>query len=244
LKLQAAILDTTRWMLVGSAVAYGCAAASLSGVVLGDNNAPVANARVFYQSIPPIVRGPNRRPIATAPIVGGSLQTGADGRFAVSGIPAGIYQLCAYGLTDHQLGSCDWIQGATHADLSAGQTVQNMVLRIAEGALLTFEVKDPESQIRDLADLQVPGGRMPLSGGNFAIGVFAGTRYARAKLASTTPGHRQYQLAIPKNDTVRLFLETSLSVKDAAGATVITHAPGVRISPEGQSEMTISLTVP
>ncbi|HLJ16495.1 MAG TPA: carboxypeptidase-like regulatory domain-containing protein [Bryobacteraceae bacterium] len=243
MRTQRAVSFAIGWTLVSMILLRTGLAVSFSGVVLDDSNAPVANALVVYQSIPPLVRGPDGRPIATGPLVGANVQTGPAGIFAVSGLPAAIYKLCAYGTSNSQLGSCEWIQGTTRIDLSSAPIIQNLVLRIAEGALITFEVQDSQSKIRDLADIQATGGLMPVSGGNFGIGIFAGSRYARAKLTSTTAGDRQYQLAIPKTTAVRVFLDTSLDIADSTGAAVIRRAPGPTISPGGQAAITVNLTV-
>src|SRR5207249_1903846 len=131
-------------------------------------------------------------------------KTAADGRFSIRGLPAATYHLFAYGVKDTHLGSCEWGQGTMRVDLTQGQTEQ-VKFQIAEGTIFTFHVEDPKHQIRDLTDLQTASARQPLSGGNFAIGLWAGARYTRARLASTNGATRKYQIAIPKTAHVRLF---------------------------------------
>ena len=50
--------------------------------------------------------------------------------------------------------------------------------------------------------------------------------------------------AIPKTSAVRLFLDTTLSVADATSAPAAARVPGQMISPGGQGQLTINLTVP
>ncbi len=123
------------------------------------------------------------------------------------------------------------------------QTVQGLKLVVAEGTLLVFQVSDPKNLIRDLADLPIVNGRLPLTGGNFRIGVFAGTRYAQAHLVSTSPGVRKYSLAVPKTATVKLFLDTTLGVLDSTGAAVPVGQPSVSVAAGGQSQVTVNLQV-
>jgi hypothetical protein len=198
---------------------------------------------VLYRSVPVFLRESDGQLIDTGPGVGANVSTG--GRRLSDQWAAGgpVLSLCIRSQPSY-LGSCEWAQGTMSADLSSGQAVQNLVLHISEGSLVTFEVQDPNSRIRDLADLPAPSGGMAISGANFGIGVFAGLRYTRAALLSTSAGLRQYQLAIPKTASVRLYLDTSLSVLDETGAAAITRAPGAAVAPGGQSEMTINLTVP
>ena len=102
----------------------------------------------------------------------------------------------------------------------------------------------PRHQILDLADLQTANGRLPVSGANFAIGAWAGSRYARAKLVSTSGATRRYQLAIPKTAAVRLFLDTSLNVVDATGMAISAGRPSSTLAAGGQAEVVINLTIP
>jgi hypothetical protein len=117
-------------------------------------------------------------------------------------------------------------------------------LHISEGTVLTFVVQDLKNQTRDLADLYTGAAKLPLSGSNFAIGVWAGSRYVMAKLVSTNGGVRKYQLAIPKTAVVHLFLDTRLTVLGATGGPIATHVPGDALAANGAAEIVTSLIVP
>ena len=106
------------------------------------------------------------------------------------------------------------------------------------------KVADPRSQIKDLESLAPPGGGAALSGANFGIGVWVGTRYARAGLISVASGVRTYQLAVPTTAVARVYLDTSLKVLDSTAATLSVHQAGVTLAAAGQSQVTVNLTVP
>ena len=154
-----------------------------------------------------------------------------------------MYSLCAYGSKSTHLNSCEWGRGITGVNLVSGQTA-TVNFQLADGTLLTFQVQDPRNQIRDLESLPVVNGRMPLTGANFAIGVWAGTRYVRARLVSTTGATRQYELAIPKTVSVRLHLDTLLNVLDANSAAVPLGKTSLTIPAGGLAAITTNLTVP
>ena len=214
----------------------------LSGVVVDDKGAPIPNAVVVYSTVPKVTEGPDGRRVTAGPQFGAQVRTGADGSFAINGLQSATYDVCVYGVKDTHLGSCEW-QGLTRVNVASGEVVR-LNFRIPEGTMLTFQVQDLRGQIRDLADLYTKGGRIPVFGSNFAIGVWAGSRYASAKLVSKAASLRVYQLPIPKTATVRLFLDTQLTVLDAASALAPSRLPGAAISAQGLAEITTSLTVP
>jgi hypothetical protein len=63
-------------------------------------------------------------------------------------------------------------------------------------------------------------------------------------LVSASAGTRQYQVAIPKTASVRLFLDTLLTVVDANSVAVPIGQPSLTISAGGQAAVTTNLTVP
>jgi hypothetical protein len=161
---------------------------TLAGVVVDDVGAPIPRALVFYHSVQTRVRLGDGHFSFTGSSISSSVRTAADGSFVATGLPAATYQLCAYGTRDSHLGSCEWGQGTTGVNLASDQTV-NLKFVVAEGTLLTFQVEDPKHQIRDLESLQAETGRPAPPGANFAIGIWAGTRYAHSSSnAGCSPG--------------------------------------------------------
>ena len=229
------------WLL--SVAVAAAAGSSITGVVVDGNGAPIAYAVVFYSSLPSRTSAPDGRRISTGPFVGSGVKTGTDGSFTVAGLPAATYSLCAYGPKADHLGTCEWGDGARTITLADGQPAQLRFV-VAEGTLLTFQVEDPKHRVVDLESLPRTDGRIPLSGGNFAVGVWAGTRYLRAGRLSTAGVTRRYQVAIPKAATVRLFLDTTLNVADNTGAALSTRRLSTPIAAGGQSEVVINLAIP
>jgi len=232
------------WLaLAGAGAARGDSTGAFSGTVLDDSGKPVANAVVQYGKIRAAVMGINGRPVSVGTPFGSAVRTSADGSFAVAGLPPGTYQICAYGPMNFHLGSCEWTHGMVTLDLSNGQATRGLTLQVAVGALVTFEVQDPKGQIRDMADLQQAHGGIPAAGANFRVGIMAGTRYVQATRVSSAGNLREYQVAIPKTATVRIFVDTSLHVTDAGGAAVTAFRPGAAVSVAGQAVVRIPLTV-
>jgi hypothetical protein len=185
---------------------------------------------------------PWRLRTVTGPLVASGVTAAADGAFTVSGLPPGTYNLCAYGVKNTDLGSCEWGQGTTRVNIASGQTAQ-VTLTVTQGTLLTFEIQDPRQQIRSLEDLQPAGGGLALTGANFAIGIWAGARYLRAALVSTSGTMRRYQLAIPQS-AVRLYLDTSLNAVDASSVPILARQQGATIAAGSQAEVVVNITVP
>jgi hypothetical protein len=229
---------------IWSTLSAADSAGSISGVVVDESGAPIANALVTLQSPRPYLPGVDGRPVPAGPGVNSVARTGADGVFVATGLPSGKYYLCAYGVKPTQLRSCRWNQSATDLDLSPGQNVQGLRFIIVEGTLLIFHVLDPRGVIQDLADLPVVDRRLPLRGANFRIGVWAGAQYAQASLLSKQAGFREYGIAIPKNANVRLFLDTSLPVVDANGVAVGVGRPSASIAAGAGPQLQTDLKVP
>jgi hypothetical protein len=240
------IAKSTATLLLWSLIQAGAAAGSggsIVGAVVDEKGAPIGNARVLYRSIPNRITAPDGRRVSTGPSVGSTGRTAADGTFAFASLQPGTYNVCAYGPKLSDLDTCQWGQQPGTVTLADGQ-IARLQLTIAEGTLLTFQVEDPKHRVVDLESLPRIGGRLPLTGANFAVGAWAGTRYLRAALLSVAGATRRYQVAVPKTTTVRLFLDTLLDVKDNAGLTLPGRRPSTSIGAGGQPEVIVNLVIP
>jgi len=216
---------------------------NISGTVTDQTGAPVAGSTVLYRSGPRSLRGADGRIVASPPLARSGVSTGADGAFAIPGLPDGQYYLCAYGALATQLSTCEWGRFQAPFEITGGSAVRNVTLQFSEGTLLTFQVSDPSGVIVDRASGPVVNGRIPLSGGNFRIGVMLGTYYAQAKFASQQGAVRTYTVAVPKQVTVALFADTQLDVSTPIGAPVATETASILIPTLDSAGQTIYLRV-
>ena len=162
-----------------------------------------------------------------------TVSVGPDGSFALSELPAGRYSLCAYGSQPRQVSGCAW-EGVPAVELAAGQKLQNNTRKVLNGTLVTFRVADPQGRIAS-----------PDSYGNIAskrhffIGVAAGTYYMPANPVSVTAKER-----VPKQQHVKIFVDTDLNVTDPAGVALERKRPtSAQIAPAGRDTVTVDLSV-
>jgi hypothetical protein len=216
---------------------------SISGLVADQSGNPVAGALVLYQGTPTFAPNAMGGVVATGPSVSSGLTSGTDGTFAISGLPDGQYSVCAYAATAAQLGSCEWGTYSPLIQITAGGAVSNVALQLTTGVLLTLLVSDPNSLIQETAPSTLVNGLLPLSGGNFRIGVMLGTIYARAQLASQQGTVRTYTVAVPQNVSLDLIADTSLLVTAASGAAVPNQQKGFSIPIGEGSAQVVNLAV-
>ena len=240
---EIAILISSFFVITLAAAAASTSPGTISGVVVDDSGGPISGASVVYRSVPPLAVSASGKLAPSGPVVSSYVSTSADGAFAIANLPLGNYNLCAYGVTAADLGSCEWVQGTTHVALASAQTVQ-VRFHVSQGVLITFQVADTRQQIVSLEDLPIVAGRLPLTGANFGIGIWAGSRYVRAGLVSKIGTTREYQLAIPKTAAVRLFLDTSLAALDANSVAIPLRQAGNTITPGGEGALTVNITIP
>jgi len=216
---------------------------TISGVVVNDQIAPVAGASVSYETSGMMLT-PSGALVPDPAHVHGAVTAGADGRFVISSVPAGAYTLCAYGAIPSQLSQCQWVNRGTHVNLELGQSVSGVLCQISEGTLFVFTISDHQGQIRDLVDSAGLGRGIPLTGANFSVGGFVGSRYVPANLVSNSGGVRQYVLAVPKTASLAPFFGTALKVTDAQGAAIAVGAPNTQISANSAAQVARSFVVP
>jgi hypothetical protein len=223
-----------------TALAFAQQPGKISGVVDQDG-APVAGALVLYHNVPPLAPNGSGGLVPASASIGASINTAGDGSFAIAGLPVGQYFICAYGTASNQLGSCEW--GGSSSTISVAESAVRVALHLREGTLLTFLVGDPSGAIRDTASGPPVDGRLPLSGGNFRIGVMLGPIYARAEFASQQGTIRTYMVAVPKNAALDLIANTSLAIAAASGAPIPARQKGFTIPIGDGPVQTVNLAV-
>jgi hypothetical protein len=196
-----------------SAFAQAPRTVSISGVVVDAAGVPVSGTKVTYNNSPATVRDRVGHMRVVGPVIRSDITTGKDGGFSASGLPPGVYWLCAEGLASTQIRSCDWGYGGTKVDLTSETTASGIELKLHAGVVLTFHVNDARNQVRDFpSDLGSPG--------NFRIFVVDGALMKPARPVSAGGGLRQYAVTVPASRTLRLLLDTKLTVQNQGQGTV------------------------
>lgn len=226
-----------------AAACAGAQTGSIAGSVTDANGAPVAGATVVYNNVREYTRDPAGHLVPTGVAINSGTITAQDGSFTVGSLPVGTYYLCAFGPQPTDLGSCEWGKGAYSVQIANAQAVANISISVTSGTQLVFQVSDPNSLIQDVAPNTTVGGLIPLSGGNFKIGVVAGGRYYRANPLSQTGTLHTYAVAVPTGVTLRLFVSSSLGVVSSDGTAIATEAASQAISITEQPQQIVSLTV-
>jgi hypothetical protein len=215
--------------------------ATISGTVVDDSGVAVAGTKVYYKNAPTTVRDRAGHTSVTGPVVSSSVATGKDGSFSVTGLPAGVYWLCAEVLQQgQQIRSCDWGFGSTKVDLTTATSADNVKLQVHGGVTLTFLVNDARSQIKDFA-AGVMG--MPSVVGNFRILVVNGTWLRPAQLVSVSGSMHKYAVTVPATRSLRILLDTKLNVLNQKNTAMAPGKLDDTITVSGQP-MNYTLTVP
>ena len=218
--------------IVGALIASSATASragSISGTVVDEPGNGIANATVVVYKVrallPPGTTG--RRVLE--PGVGKTVQTAAGGAFQIPNLPPGRYYICAAGPQRNQLNTCRWRHPDAPVSVSAFQPTTGVELKLRTGILITLQVQDPAS-------------RLAANTSQFLAGVISGSgEYARAQLVSSGANIFQYVVAVPRGSSVRLFVDSLLTVTDLSGRLIDKRRPGLLIPTT--ADVALSLTV-
>ena len=193
----------------------------VSGRVVDHTGGPVANARIRAVALTASGGG------AAAPPALRALGA-ADGSFALAGLPAGLYQLCADAPGKELLDPCLWDRLPT--PISVGELpLTGKGVQLKRGATLSIRVDDPAQA---LAVAEKTGK------GHLLLGVWsANGLFHPARVTAEDAAGRTYSLEIPVGVTAKLSVTPSaLRVQDAAGKGLAGGAAvDVIMSPAGQA---------
>lgn len=230
-------------LVVSPASGQTAGSAAILGTVVDDSGAPVAGAVVHYGGSPKYQKASDGHLRVVGPVVASHVVSAKDGTFSVADLPPYVYYLCADGTLPTHLSSCSWGRGSTKVDLTTASSASGIKLQVMVGVLMTFNVQDSGGQVNDFAATPAVSGK-PAPSGNFRIFVFDASHYmAAAKLASATGGVHQYTLAVPKNRSLSLFMDTHLTVNDAT-PTMVESGKLARTVATAELPVTVQFTIP
>ena len=232
-------------LLEAAACLWGVAAstgATISGKVVDGTGNGATGVSITYHTVRQAVIGRNGLPVPSGALVSGSVQTGADGTFSIPNLDPGTYYLCAHPSLVGQVSACEWLGPDSTVSIGAGQNVNGVSFNLLQGTIVTFNISDPNGKIVDLADVPTNAGMLPLSGANFDLGVFSGRAYHKAARVSASATARTYQVTVPIDNSIRMFLNTKLAVTDANGKA-ITYGASAPLAGSGQTAVSVSLAV-
>jgi hypothetical protein len=233
--------------VVASVIALAAAAppdqtgtGAISGTIVDEAGQPQPGAQLRCQKLTEYTRDIRGRMVLKEPGFVRSVVAGSGGKFALSDLPPGRYHLCAVGGRPNQVGSCEW-GGVAVIALATGENIQNVVRTVREGAVITLRVADPNRRIvlpdsRGIAPRQ----------GRFSLELVSPTgSQRRAERISSSPVEHVFQITVPKQWPMRLFLDTDLRLTDEAGKHLEVRRPTAQvISAAGRDQLTVNLLVP
>jgi len=162
----------------------------------------------------------------TRPGYGQIASASINGTFTISNLAAGRYHLCGQATQPNQTSDCAWL-GVPVLILGPGQAIQNQSIKVLGGTIITLQVGDASSRIS-----------IPDANGNFVfgrrffIGVSVGNYYQRAERISSSATQHVFRLVIPKQQPVRLFIDSDFTVTDSVGRLIETKRPSsLQLSP-------------
>jgi hypothetical protein len=209
---------------------YGQPTGSISGIIVDESGKGVADAQVVVQMFPTFTRSADGHVLPGAPGFNTILAVDSDGRFSMTGLSAGTYHICGYGTTASQVSSCDW-SGVASITLESGQAL-NITRTVVTGVLIAINVADPNLQLG--------------SGKRFYLGLGDKSFYQPAKLVSQTSTGRAFQIAVPRQRMLSMFISSDvpLRVQDSLGTDLeINRLTTKTISTDVLAQLTINLTI-
>ena len=225
--------------LIGSVAAQSLPAGGrLAGTVVGDDGAPMDGATIRYRRLPRFARGTDLKITKTDPGSTGMRVVGPDGKYALTGLTAGDYQVCAFGPLPTQISSCSW-DPAPGVSLGNGGAITGLIHQVHEGTTVTIRVTDLHSKI------QIPDAKGPaVHARRFLIGAWTSSAYIRATLFSNSPTEKVYSVLVPKHRSTQFFIDTEFSVTTSAGSSVEVRRPtALAVSTGTLDQLTVDLAV-
>jgi hypothetical protein len=170
----------------------------LTGVVAGDDGAPVRASITALK--------------LTAPVATGRAESAANGTFTLTGLPDGDYQLCATDPAAVYLDPCAWADAPPRVTIQAGRPATGYRLVMPRGVALPIRVADAGRVLESNA----PGRPRP----RFAVGVITTRRMLEPASQIAQDGSGRTLRAMVRPGSRVAVLGDGLLVQDAQGRTL------------------------
>jgi hypothetical protein len=213
--------------------------ASISGSVQDDSGNVLAGATVEIHRIRESTRDRFGHVTSEGLAFSAATQTGADGGFRLSGVPAGGHFICAYPAVSGYLSNCEWNTIAQRTEIADGAQLTNRSLVLRKGTIVQIVADDPSGLVKPPSGLVAkPSGHYFFPSVKNAEGYFSSARFT-----GDTGSQHTYSVTIPKNVTVELFFDSDISVADSAGSRLGTRVPSGVAVKGGSDTATVSVSL-
>lgn len=201
--------------------------ASISGVVTGDDG-KLLGAAVTINGVLPLRAS-------------GRAESGANGAFTISNLPAGNYQICADVTGGGYLDPCAWEPILPKVQLAAGQALTGYQLIVKTGTFLQVRVNDAAGVLSAAASSPSAATAAP----SLLLGVFT-TRHLFQPLAvvARDAGGVSQQGTIPQGVPVSLHISgQGVQITGSTGASLSAAGSLTTVQSSGATPQTVTLTV-
>jgi hypothetical protein len=174
----------------------------ITGTLSDDSGASVANAMVSVT-----LRGAANGGKFTPTL---NVKTGSDGKFALTGLAAGTYTLCAPNASAGLLDPCLWKTSPTTVSVAASAQPATVALVAARGVQVNIQVNDPQGLLaaNGAVDDVMIGTK----------GVSGGSPFLSASLLSRNGAGKTVSLLVPPSQGVGLLVSSlSFQLGDSQG---------------------------
>jgi hypothetical protein len=198
-------------LLASQPAAAQVASAQFRGTILDERGRPLAAARVVYTRNARVIPGKNGK-WRNAPRerrFSSKVTTDASGRFQISQLPAGDYDLCMD--APGYLATCEWT-GWRRATLAEGQALDHGAIQLTKSVAVTIRVNDPLSLLKAANTMASP----------LVIGVRdRWGRFHPSRETSVNAVSHIFQVDVPYGTALNVWLHSwRFLITDSAGAPI------------------------
>lgn len=147
----------------------------------------------------------------------------ASGAFTVTGLPAGSYRVCVQASAEDFLNPCQSSDEPATVEVSAGQRVSGLELRLRRGKRIDVRIDDPQGALA--------AGENPTVNAQVVVGVFGPNGiFQPARVTSSDASGRTHSVVVPLDTDLKLSVSgRKLVIDDEAGTRVRESDEGIAL---------------